>query len=77
MAKFQQGFLHQILNLFDVDEKRAFTPHSKFNFGLHLAPDDFIFALGNAGRGNGAGDFAEEPRVLFLVAKPERPQDLG
>lgn len=21
--------------------------------------------------------FAEEPRVLFLVAKPERPQDLG
>lgn len=62
IVELQQRFLHQILNLFDVNEKRAFTAHSKFNFGLYLASDDFIFALGNAGRCNGVCDFVAEPR---------------
>jgi hypothetical protein len=45
-----------------VDEKRAFTPHPEFNFGLHLAADDFFFALGHAGGCDGVGDFVTNPR---------------
>jgi hypothetical protein len=45
-----------------VNEKRAFTPHPKFDFGLHLPSDAFVFTLGHAGCGNGVGDFVTKPR---------------
>src|SRR5580704_12327440 len=62
VVEFQQRFLHQILNLFDVDEKRAFTSHSEFNLSLHLASDRFVFPLSHTSRSDSVCDFMTEPR---------------
>ena len=62
VVEFEQRFLNQILNLFDMNEKRAFTPHPKFDFSLHLPSDTFVLTLGHTGCGNGVGDFVTKPR---------------